>query len=106
MRRPPRASDTALAMAVATGVLLLSSMPLLWKGTGPPAGYRRLCRHRRQAAPPPVAAARDDWAGSQLNVGYSEFVEQALVHYFDHLGLFYEGPRPAGWMPAGTAEPG
>lgn len=43
-------------------------------------------------------------AGSQLNVGYSDFLEQTLAHYFDPLGRRYEGaPRPAGWMPAGPA---
>ena len=35
-------------------------------------------------------------ACSQLNLGYSQFVGQALTHYFDYLGLRYEGvPIPA-----------
>ena len=33
--RTPTASHTAFAMAAATGVLLLSPMPLLWYGAGP-----------------------------------------------------------------------
>ena len=34
-------------------------------------------------------------ACSQLNLGYSEFLQEAVVHYFDYLGLRYEGvPRP------------
>jgi hypothetical protein len=37
--RTPTASHTTLAMAAATGVLLLSPMPLLWYGVGP--GSRR-----------------------------------------------------------------
>ena len=45
-------------------------------------------------------------ACSQLNVGYSEFVEPTLVHYFEHLGLRYEGvPRPVGTA-AGAAKVG
>ena len=36
--RTPTASHTALAMAAATGVLLLSPMPLLWYGAGPGPG--------------------------------------------------------------------